>query len=264
METAQILILSLIQGFTEFLPISSSAHLILVPHLLGYQDQGLGFDIALHLGSLGAVIIYFRNDLRRMTRDFVASLGGGRPTENSRLAWMLIVATLPIVIVGGLFKSLVGTELRSTLVIAVATILFGLLLWWFDLRGRRSRDEHSLDWKDAATIGLFQCLAIIPGTSRSGITMTAGLMLGLTRAAAARFSFLLSIPTILMSGAVLGLEVIGSEQPVLARELLLGSLLSFAAAYLCIYLFLKLIEGMGMWPFVLYRLLLGAILLALW
>jgi len=263
METAQILILSLIQGFTEFLPISSSAHLILVPHLLGYPDQGLGFDIALHLGSLGAVIIYFRDDLLRMTRDLVASQGGGQPTRNSRLAWMLIVATVPIVIIGGLFESLVKTDLRSTLVIALATILFGLLLWWFDLRGRRVRDEHSLGWKDAATIGLFQCLAIIPGTSRSGITMTAGLMLGLTRAAAARFSFLLSIPTILMSGAVLMLDVVGSDAVLSGKEMLLGAALSFTAAYLCIYLFLKLIEGMGMAPFVLYRLLLGGILLVL-
>ncbi|HEB96225.1 MAG TPA: undecaprenyl-diphosphate phosphatase [Sedimenticola thiotaurini] len=263
METTQILILSLIQGFTEFLPISSSAHLILVPHLFGYVDQGLGFDIALHLGSLGAVIIYFRHDLWLMIRDLLRSLGGGETTQNARLAWMIIVATVPIVIVGGLFKTLVGTDLRSTLVIAIATIVFGLLLWWYDIRGKRTRDEHAIHWRDAVTIGLFQCLAIIPGTSRSGITMTAGLMLGLTRAAAARFSFLLSIPTILMSGAVLALDVVQGSEPILGRELLLGSALSFASAYLCIFLFLRLIEQMGMFPFVLYRLVLGAVLLGL-
>jgi len=177
---------------------------------------------------------------------------------------MLIIATLPIIVIGGIFKTLVGTDLRSTLVIAIATILFGLLLWWFDVKGKRTRDEHSLNWKGAATIGLFQCLAIIPGTSRSGITMTAGLMLGLTRAAAARFSFLLSIPTILMSGAVLMLDVIKSDVPILGKELFLGAGLSFISAYVCIYYFLKLIENMGMLPFVIYRLVLGAVLLAVW
>jgi undecaprenyl-diphosphatase len=262
MEFLQILILSLIQGFTEFLPISSSAHLILAPHLFGYQDQGLDFDISLHLGSLLAVIIYFRADITRMLTDLLRSFGpNGRPTRDANLAWMIIIATVPIVIIGGAFKGLVGTDLRSTLVIALATIFFGLLLYWYDLKGRRNRDEYSIAWKDALIIGLFQALAIIPGTSRSGITMTAALMLGLTRQAAARFSFLLAIPTILMSGALVILELIQSNTEVQWGDLLIGATLSFISAYLCIFFFLKLIERMGMLPFVVYRLLLGGVLL---
>jgi len=258
MELIQILILALVQGLTEFLPISSSAHLILTPYLFGYQDQGLAFDVAVHLGSLLAVISYFRNDLRQMIRDFFSSLGtSGKATSNSRLAWMIIIATIPIVIFGGIFKSLVETDLRSILVIAITTILFGLLLYWADRKGRRIRDEFSIGWKAALTVGLFQAMAIIPGTSRSGITMTAGLLLGLTRQAASRFSFLLAIPTILMSGGLVTLDLIRADTPVMWDELLLGGALSFASAYLCIHLFLKLIERMGMLPFVIYRLLLG-------
>lgn len=262
MDTIQILVLSLVQGFTEFLPISSSAHLILTPRILGYQDQGFAFDVAVHLGSLIAVIGYFRTDIIRILRDLFLSLGRNRtPTGESRMGWMIVLATLPIVVIGGIFKSLVETDLRSTLVIAATTILFGLLLYWSDVTGRRNRDEYSVNWKDALVIGFFQALAIVPGTSRSGITMTAGLMLGLTREAASRFSFLLAIPTILMSGALVTLDLIRSDLPVMWKELLLGAALSFASAYLCIHFFLKLIERMGMLPFVVYRLLLGFALL---
>ncbi|MCB1849199.1 MAG: undecaprenyl-diphosphate phosphatase [Gammaproteobacteria bacterium] len=262
MDSIQIFILSLVQGLTEFLPISSSAHLILTPELLGYQDQGLAFDVAVHLGSLIAVIGYFHDDIIRMARDLLCSLrANGLATRDARLGWMIIVATLPIVVIGGVFKSLVETDLRSTLVIAITTILFGLLLYWFDLRGVRTRDEYSVNWQDALIIGLFQALAIIPGTSRSGITMTAGLMLGLTRSAASRFSFLLAVPTILMSGALVTLDLMRTDLPVMWNELLLGAVLSCVSAYLCIYFFLKLIENLGMLPFVIYRLLLGAVLL---
>jgi len=262
MDTIQILILSLVQGLTEFLPVSSSAHLILTPRIFGYQDQGLAFDVAVHLGSLVAVMGYFRADIARMLSDFFFALtANGTSTRESRMAWMIILATLPIIIIGGAFKSLVATDLRSTLVIAATTILFGILLYWFDIKGKRSRDEYSVNWKDALVIGVFQALAIIPGTSRSGITMTAGLMLGLTRKAASRFSFLLAIPTILMSGALVTLDLVQSDLPVMWNELLLGAALSFVSAYLCIHVFLKMIEKMGMLPFVIYRLLLGSVLL---
>ncbi|MCB1859370.1 MAG: undecaprenyl-diphosphate phosphatase [Gammaproteobacteria bacterium] len=265
MDTLQILILSLVQGFTEFLPISSSAHLILTPVLLGYKDQGLAFDVAVHLGSLVAVIGYFRADLIRMTTDFFASLRSrGQITPEARLAWMILLATLPIVVIGAAFKSVVETDLRSTLVIAATTVFFGLLLYWADSKGKRFRDEYSVAWRGALVIGLFQALAIVPGTSRSGITMTAGLMLGLTRKAASRFSFLLAIPTILMSGGLVTLDLVRAETPVLWSELILGTALSFGSAYLCIHLFLKLIERIGMLPFVIYRLLLGALLFYFW
>ena len=264
MEPLNILLLSFVQGLTEFLPVSSSAHLILVPVIFGFEDQGLAFDVAVHLGSLLAVIGYFRHEVLLILNDFFRSLTpDGARTENSRMAWMIILATIPIVIVGFAFKSLVENDLRSILVIATTTILFGLLLYWFDVKGGKTRDEYSVRGKDALIIGLLQTLAIIPGTSRSGITITAGLMLGLTREAASRFSFLLAIPTILMSGGLVTLDLIQADTPVNWNELLLGAALSFVSAYLCIHYFLKLIERIGMLPFVVYRLILGGLLLVL-
>ncbi len=263
MEILHILILALVQGVTEFLPISSSAHLILMPHLFGFPDQGLAFDVAVHIGSLLAVITYFRKELTVMTGDFFRALGAPeQATENSRLAELLLLATLPIVVFGGMLITVVETDLRSATVIAGATVLFGLLLFWVDIRGRKERSEFSLSWKDALIIGLFQALAIIPGTSRSGITITAGLMLGLTREAASRFSFLLAIPTILLSGGLVTLEMLRSPDPVIWQELVLGAGLSFVAAYLCIEFFLRLIGRSGMLPYVIYRLILGGVIAA--
>jgi undecaprenyl-diphosphatase len=262
MESTQIVVLALIQGLTEFLPISSSAHLILAPHLFGYTDQGLAFDVAVHVGTLAAVLVYFRREVWDILWDFFPTLRPGRPlTENARLGWMIILATIPVGLAGLLFKGIIETELRSPLVIAVTTIGFGILLWFFDLRGTRVRDEHSIGWRDALIIGLFQAVALIPGTSRSGSTITAGLMLGLTRKAASRFSFLISIPTIVLSGTLVTLELAQSGQPVAWTPLLLGALLSFLTAFLCIHYFLKFIESMGMLPFVLYRFALGVIIL---
>ncbi len=258
METIHIFILAIVQGLTEFLPISSSAHLILTPKIFDFADQGLAFDIAVHLGSLAAIVGYMRRDLWLMASDFIGSIGsGGKTTENSRMVWLVILATVPIVILGGLFKTLVEGDLRTTGVIATTTIIFGLLLLWADLRGKHRRNEHQLSWRDGLIIGCFQVLAIIPGTSRSGITITAGLMLGLTREAASRFSFLLAIPTISMSGALVTLDLIKSDLPVDWNALLLGVILSFIAAYSCIHLFLRFVERIGMLPFVIYRLLLG-------
>jgi undecaprenyl-diphosphatase len=264
METLHIFILAIVQGLTEFLPISSSAHLILTPRILGFADQGLAFDVAVHLGSLLAVIGYFRRDLLMMFTDFFRSLGGGgSQTENSRLVWLVILGTVPIVIGGALFKSLVETDLRAPGVIAATTIGFGLLLWWVDVRVKHQRDEHSLSWREGLIIGLMQVLAIIPGTSRSGITMTAGLMLGLSRRAASRFSFLLAIPTILMSGTLVTWDLIQSGKPVEWNALILGMVLAFGAAYLCIHYFLRFIERTGMLPFVIYRLLLGVAIIVI-
>jgi len=265
MDTLQVLILSLVQGLTEFLPISSSAHLILAPHLLGYADQGLAFDVAVHVGTLAAVVGYFRREVAAVTLDFFTTLPPGRAlTENAQLGWMIILATIPVGVAGLLFKGLIESDLRSPLVIAAATIGFGILLWIFDLKGRRTRDEHSIRWRDALIIGLFQAMALIPGTSRSGATITAALMLGLTRKAAARFSFLISIPTILLSGALVTYDLVRDATPVEWTPLLLGAALSFVTAYLCIHYFLRFIERIGMGPFVLYRFALGAVILLLY
>ncbi len=258
MDLVHIIVLAVVQGLTEFLPISSSAHLVLTPRVLGFPDQGLAFDVAVHIGSLLAVMGYFRADIILMVRDFFRSLSGAREaTQNSHLAWGILLATVPVAVFGLLFKDLVATELRSPQVIAASTIGFGLLLWIFDVKGRRNRDEHSLTWKHALIIGLFQALALIPGTSRSGITITAGLMLGLTRRAASRFSFLLAIPTILMAGGMATLELFQTSVPVDWPAMILGVVLSFVTAYLCIHYFLSFIERISMLPFVLYRLLLG-------
>jgi undecaprenyl-diphosphatase len=260
MTDIQAVWLAAVQGFTEFLPISSSAHLILLPRLLGWPDQGLAFDVAVHVGSLIAVLFYFRKDIVPMIRDWALTLAGRPNTEYSKLAWAVVIGTIPLGIGGVLMKVAVGGELRSPLVIASTTIIFGLLLGWADHVGKRDRDEHSLSWKDSLMIGGSQILALIPGTSRSGITITTGLMLGLTRTAAARFSFLLSIPAIILPGILLGADLAESSDPIHWRSFILGAVLSAVFAYICIRLFLTMIQSIGMTVFVVYRIVLGAFL----
>jgi undecaprenyl-diphosphatase len=264
MELIQIILLSLLQGLTEFLPISSSAHLILLPTLSDWADQGLAFDVAVHVGTLSAVVWYFRRQLIVMLRDWTASIRQRRRVGDSNLAWAVGFGTIPVGLAGLLFKDVIETSLRSPLVIAVATLVFGLLLWWADAQGKRVRDEHTIGWRDVLIIGIAQAVALIPGTSRSGITMTAGLMVGLNRAAAARFSFLLSIPVILLAGSFNTLELVQASQSVDWAALGLGVVISAASAYLCIHLFLKALDRIGMFPFVLYRLVLGVVLLWLY
>lgn len=264
MDFLQILLLAVVQGITEFLPISSSGHLILAPHLFGFDDQGLALDVAVHLGSLIAVISYFWRDIRLIARGWTLSiLPGHAASAESRLGWAIIVGVVPVVIAGLLLKDLVETEFRSAAIIAATTIGFGLLLGLADTRAKRTRDIHDIGLREALLIGLAQILALIPGTSRSGITMTAGLALGFTREAASRFSFLLSIPTILGSSLLVALDLLESEQQADWLSLGLGVLLSAVSAYLCIALFLRFIEKIGMWPFVAYRLLLGAVIIVL-
>ncbi|MDX5363364.1 MAG: undecaprenyl-diphosphate phosphatase [Pseudazoarcus pumilus] len=252
--------LALIQGITEFLPISSSAHLILVPVLTGWPDQGLAFDVAVHLGSLAAVVVYFRHELMRMTGAGFGSLAG-RWSADAKLAWAVVLGTLPVVFFGLVGKSFIETALRGPVVIGVTAILFGLVLWWADVTGKRQRDESSIGWREAVFVGLAQALALIPGTSRSGITITAGLMLGLTREAAARFSFLLSVPTLLASNVLVGRDLLAADAPVAWGTLALGTLVAGVSAYVCIGLFIRLLARTGMLPYVIYRVLLGTVLL---
>ena len=262
MELLQTLVLALIQGLTEFLPISSSAHLILVPVLTGWPDQGLAFDVAVHLGTLVAVVVYFRHELTRMTLAGLGSLRG-RWSPDARLAWAVVLGTLPVVVVGLLGKSFIETALRGPVVIGVTAIVFGLVLWWADATGKRQRDEYAIGWREAAFVGVAQALALIPGTSRSGITITAGLMLGLTREAAARFSFLLSIPTLLASNVLVGRDLLASDAPVDWTALVLGAVVAGVSAYLCIGWFIRLLSRTGMLPYVIYRVVLGVVLLVL-
>jgi len=261
MEAAHIIWLALVQGLTEFLPISSSAHLILVPKLLGWPDQGLAFDVAVHLGTLIAVVTFFRKDILKLFLAWVGSISGKGMTAEARLAWGVIVGTIPAGIVGLLFKDYIEIYLRSPLVIAATTIIFGLLLWFADRRAKLARDELTLGWQDFLVIGGAQAMALIPGTSRSGITITAGLLLGLTREAAARYSFLLSIPIIVLSGLSLTSDLLGSAASVDWNALALGTVVAAISAFACIHFFLSWINRIGMLPFVIYRLLLGVLLL---
>ncbi len=263
MDILQIIVLALVQGLTEFLPISSSAHLILVPYLTDWSDQGLAFDVAVHVGTLTAVVLYFRKEISKMFFAWFASWAG-KHTEDSKLAWGVLIGTIPVGLAGLLFKEVISEHLRAPLVIAITTIIFGLLLWYADWSGKRQRDEHTLSWKDIIVIGCAQAIALIPGTSRSGITITAGLMLGLTAPAAARFSFLLSIPVIILAGGVETLEYLQVASINDMNDLIIGALISAVSAYLCIHYFLMLLEKVGMTPFVIYRLVLGFILLSLY
>ncbi len=260
MDLIQLIVLALIQGLTEFLPISSSAHLILLPTLTGWEDQGLVYDVAVHFGSLFAVVLYFREDIKNVLFAWFSSILGGEATEDSKLGWAVIIGTIPAVIFGLLFKDYIETVLRSPLVIAATTIIFGLLLWYADATASHKRTEKTLGIKDAVMIGLAQALALIPGTSRSGITMTAGLMLGLTRQSAARFSFLLSVPLILAATGLKTKDLISGGEAVDWFGLTFVTILSAIAAYICIHFFLKLIDHIGMLPFVIYRVLLGIFL----
>ena len=263
MDSLQIFLLAIVQGLTEFLPISSSAHLVLVPRIFGWPDQGLVFDVAVHIGSLIAVVFYFRAEITRMALAWGRSLVGGEADRDSLLAWWVIIGTLPAIFAGFLLQDVIESHFRAAWIIAAASIGFGLLLWLADARGPRRRDEFELGLRDVLIIGCFQVLSMIPGTSRSGITITLGLFLGLTRQAAARFSFLLAIPVILASGSLQTLCMFTEVSPIGWGELLLGILLSAISAGLCIHYFLRLVERLGMLPFVIYRVLLGLAIFAL-
>ena len=307
MDFFQAFILAVIQGLTEFLPVSSSAHLILPSRLLGWPDQGLVFDISVHVGTLMAVIIYFRKDLRRMLQNLFAWFFKKRPLDaDGRMMLCVLLGTVPVGLCGLLFKHFIETSLRSDYVIAVTTIVFGLLLLGADIYNRRAlkdparenktfekvqdeaaqnggakepRENASFVRHIAATlknrdnvkafalsviIGFAQAVALIPGTSRSGITMTAGYFLRLAPETAARFSFLLSIPVIILSG-LMGVKdlVFGNEAAGDAASgasilmILIGTLVSFGVALLVIRLFLKFLTGIGLMPYVIYRMILG-------
>ena len=261
MDIIHAALLALIQGLTEFLPVSSQAHLVLYSLITGQTYQGIDFDIILHFGSLFAVVTYFRQELLVMARDWLQAVFGGQDTRDSQLAWLIILATLPAGILGLLFKDIAEVALRNPTVIAWALITFGLVLGIADWRYRGDRDEYSLGVKQALVIGMAQTLALIPGTSRSGITITAGLFLGMSREAATRFSFLLSIPIIAAAGLLSSLELIQSGQSIDLTPFVIGFLVAVVSTYACIHYFLAFIRRIGMQPFVAYRIILGLLLL---
>ena len=255
------LFLALIQGLTEFLPISSSAHLILPSAIFGWPDQGLAFDVAVHFGALGAVILSLRVEIKRIMTAMLVGFGRRYP-RHARLGWLIGLATFPAVLSGLLAKDFVETSMRNEFVIALATVGFGLLLWWAHYQRGRS-GFGGIDLRQAVLIGCAQALALIPGTSRSGITLTAALWLGLSRRVAAKFSFLLSVPIILGAATLKINDLIEVSEPVAWDTIVVGIIVSFLSAYLCIQLFLGWIQRIGLLPFVAYRLALGMILLVM-
>ena len=271
MDWLQAVFLALIQGLTEFLPISSSAHLILTSKILGWQDQGLAFDVAVHVGTLSAVILYFRKEVVEMISAWFSSILGGSTSANSRLAWAVIWGTIPVGLFGLFLEAfdIVDNYLRAIPVIAATTIIFGLLLAYADRKYKNKpveelKTEYQLGWKDVVAIGGAQALALIPGTSRSGITMTAAALLGFSRTAAARYSFLLSIPAILLPGGLKGYQLVSDGATFDWSFLILGIVVSALSAFACIHLFLKWLDKIGFMPFVWYRLALGIGLLILY
>ena len=262
MDTIHIIVLALIQGVTEFLPISSSGHLILPSGLLGWPDQGLAFDVAVHVGTLLAVVAYFRHDIVNISGAWLSGFYKSEQSPNSQLGWYIILATTPAGLAGLIFNDFIETHLRTTLVIALTTIFFGLLLGWADHISQSSKrhDLTQLTISLVLIIGCAQAIALIPGTSRSGITITAALFCGLHRQSAAQFSFLLAIPIIILSGGYKALQLL--DDPIASwNDLLLGIAVSAISAFICIFYFMKFINRIGMIPFVIYRLVLGGGLL---
>ena len=268
MSALQIFVLALVQGITEFLPISSSGHLVLVPVLFGWADQGPLMDVAVHTGTLLAVLVYFRKDTVGLLLAALGSIGivpARRAVAGSvygKLFWALVIATLPVVIAGfWLSASGVHTVLRTPQIIAGTSILFGVLLWLADRYGPRVKALDAMALKPALLIGLAQILALVPGTSRAGITMTAGLALGFGRQEAARFSMLLAIPTLIAAGTLAGAEIAASGDTMLWRDALIGAGLSFLAALGAIHVLMRWLSHAGMTPFVVYRIALGLVLI---
>lgn len=263
MPLLQIVVLALVQGITEFLPVSSSAHLILVPVVTGWDDQGLTMDVAVHVGTLGAVILYFWRDLFGMLVGFF-QLATGKKAPGARLAFQIIIATLPLIGAGFALNKYGMDWLRSIEVIGWATIGFGLLLWVIDKVCMTLRKVEHLTWGGAILIGIAQVLALIPGTSRSGITMTAARLIGFERTDSARISMLLGIPAIAGAGVLKGKELYESGNAMLTDAALTGAGLSFVAALISIALLMAWLKKASYTPFVIYRLLLGAGLLGLY
>ena len=261
MTTIQIIVLAVVQGLTEFLPISSSGHLVLVPYLVDWTDQGLAFDVAVHFGSLLAVVAFFRKDIAGLLRGGVALLGGDVKSPQPYMALAIGLGTIPAAIAGLLFASWIEANLRDPSIIVYTLAGYGVLMALADRYARRERGIAEVRVRDALLIGIAQALALVPGTSRSGITITAGRLLGFERQDAARFSFLLSAPVILLATLFKGGELILGDAPVAWSELALGVGVSAIVAYLSIEFFMRFVTRIGLAPFAIYRLALAALLL---
>ncbi|HEY9163574.1 MAG TPA: undecaprenyl-diphosphate phosphatase [Magnetovibrio sp.] len=261
MPLLHIIVLALVQGFTEFLPISSSGHLVLVPVFADWQDQGIMIDVAVHVGTLGAVMAYLWRDIANMLDGLWRMIKGKGINDGVKLAFFLVLGTLPVIGAGYWMNKAVPGGIRSIEVIGWATLGFGVLLWVVDRFGLTVRRMEHLKLNDVLIIGVAQVLALIPGTSRSGITMAAGRMLGMERPDCARFSMLLSIPTIVGAGVLKGLELYQSNDPMQMADAMTAAGLAFVSAIIAIVLMMAWLKRASFTPFVLYRVALGSFLL---
>lgn len=262
MPLFQLILVALIQGITEFLPVSSSGHLILLPGLTGLEDQGQLIDVAVHVGTLGAVVLFFRRDVALAIAGLPRALRGQTDTQSAKLALGLIVATIPVILLGAvLHLTGLSDALRSVAVIGWTMLIFGLVLYWADQKG--SSEKKTADWSpaDAIKMGLWQALSLIPGTSRSGITITGARIMGYAREDAARVAMLMSIPTILASGILLGSEVAIEANTGVMRDAAIAAGLAFIAALFALAFMMRLLRSVSFTPYVIYRVVLGVILL---
>ncbi len=260
MTLLHIVVLAVVQGITEFLPISSSAHLILVPLVFSWPDQGIVLDVAVHFGTLLAVMLYFWRDVSALALGCVGILSGRR-NDNTRLVILLIIATIPVVIVGFLINGHLQ-DIRDIKVIGWTTFVFAIVLYAADRVGGTIGTIGSLRLPGALMIGVAQALALVPGVSRSGVTMTAGRALGMAREEAARFALLMSIPTLIAAGVFEAFVVYQQQDAILTGSVLTAVVLSFATALVAIALMMAWLRRATFAPFIIYRIILGAILLA--
>ena len=259
----EAIILGVIQGLTEFLPISSSAHVLIASQLFGWQDPGAAFTAVIQIGTEAAVLLYFRRDLLRIARSWARSLGPRRrSTPESRLGWFIIVGTIPIVVLGVTFAQQIETAARNLWLVAVVLIVFGLLLGVVDRIGSKVRGLDTMRTRDGIVLGFGQALALIPGVSRSGATITTGLALGFSREAATRYSFLLAIPAVLGAGFYEATKI-GSNSTVAWGPTLVATAISFTVGYAVISWLLRYISTHSFLPFVVYRVVLGGVILVL-
>ncbi len=263
MTLFHLALVAIIQGITEFLPVSSSGHLILLPSLTGMQDQGLVIDVAVHVGTLFAVVLFFWRDVAEGLAGLGRLARGRVDTRGARLALGLIVATVPVILLGLVLKVTGAMEmLRSVAVIGWTMIIFGLVLYWTDQKGMSAKTAENWGLRDALVMGLWQAVALVPGTSRSGATITGARALGYNRHDAARLSMLMSIPTIVASAVLLGGEVLATANAQAARDGAIAAALSFVAALGALWLMMRLLRSVSFTPYVIYRIILGVVLLA--
>lgn len=261
MSWLQVIVLAIVQGLTEFLPISSSGHLVLVPTAAGWTDQGLAFDVAVHFGSLIAVCLFFFDDIVAMIRGGFSLLRLDASTPESRIALAIGIGTVPAAVAGLTLAGWIEANLRDPSVIVVTLSAYAVLMLLADRYGRRERNVSDVGLRDAIAIGCAQALALVPGTSRSGVTITVGRLLGFDRRDAARFSFLLSVPVILLATVYEGVKLVTGAEPVAWGQIAVAVLVSAVVAYLSIDFFMRFVSRIGLLPFAVYRLILAGIIL---